>query len=84
MTATGTPRPKMRDVDDRCLACGRDTAAGTPLFASRERGRDREANVDGYLCYACQPGTAGLGAGQSIPVGGRYVVVDFPGGGPVF
>ena len=74
----------MSDMDDHCLACGRETAAGTQLFASRKRGRDREANVDGYLCYACQPGTAGLGAEQSIPLSGRYVVVDFPGGGPVF
>ena len=69
-------------MDQHCLSCGRDTAPGTQLFASRMRGLDREANIEGYLCYACQAGTAALGAEQSIPLSGRYVVVDFPGGGP--
>lgn len=66
-------------VDEHCLSCGRDTMAGTELFASRKRGLDRETNVEGYLCYACQEGTATLGPQQSIPLSGRYVVIDFSG-----
>ncbi len=69
-------------MDERCLSCGRDTAAGTRLYASRKRGIDRETRVEGYLCYPCQPGTAALGAEQSIPLSGRYVVIDIPGGMP--
>lgn len=49
-------------MDQACLSCGRDTAAGTVLFASRKRGLDREANIEGYLCYSCQDGTADPGA----------------------
>ena len=71
-------------MDERCLSCGRDTAAGTRLYASRKRGVDRETRVEGYLCSACQPETAGLGAEQSIPLSGRYVVIDIPGGMPGF
>jgi hypothetical protein len=71
-------------MDQRCLSCGRDTAAGTELFASRKRGRDLEANVEGYLCYSCQEGTAGTGAEQSVPPRGRYVIMDHPGTGPGF
>jgi hypothetical protein len=67
-------------VDEHCLSCGRDTAAGSALFAARKRGLDRETQVQGYLCYACQQGTATLGAEQSIPLSGRYVVIDIPGG----
>jgi hypothetical protein len=69
-------------MDQRCMSCGRDTAAGSPLFASRKRGLDREAHVEGYLCYACQAGTASLGAEQSIPLSGRYIVIDIPGAMP--
>jgi hypothetical protein len=67
-------------LESQCLSCGRDTSAGTTLFASRKRGLDRERNVEGFLCYACQGGTATLGAEQSIPLSGRYVVIDIPGG----
>jgi hypothetical protein len=69
-------------VDDLCLSCGRDTSAGTSLFASRKRGIDRERNVEGFLCSACQPGTAVVPPDQTIPVSGRFAVIDFPGGGP--
>ena len=66
-------------IDEDCLSCGRDTAAGTELFASRKRGLDRQTSAQGYLCYACQPGSASGGAEQSIPVSGRYAVVDIGG-----
>jgi hypothetical protein len=53
------------------------------LFAARKQGLDRESGAEGWLCHACQPGSAGTGAGQSIPLGGRYIVVtDLPGGFP--
>ena len=67
-------------MDQRCLSCGRDTAAGRKLFAARRRGLDRETNVEGYLCYACQEGTAVVVPDQSVPLSGRYVVIDLPGG----
>jgi hypothetical protein len=63
-------------LESQCLSCGRDTAAGTNLFVSRKRGLDRERHVEGFLCYACQEGTATLGAEQSVPLSGRYVVID--------
>lgn len=66
-------------IDEHCLSCGRDTAAGTELFASRKRGLDRQTGAEGYLCYACQPGSASGGAEQWIPVSGRYAVVDIGG-----
>jgi hypothetical protein len=66
-------------IDEHCLSCGRDTAAGTELFASRKRGLDRQTGAEGHLCYACQPGSASGGAEQSIPVSGRYAVVDIGG-----
>jgi hypothetical protein len=63
--------------------CGA-TAAGmrrsSARTATRKRGLDRETQVQGYVCYACQQGTATLGAEQSIPLSGRYVVIDIPGG----
>jgi len=67
-------------MDERCLSCGRDTAAGTTLFAARRPGLDRERNVEGYLCYACQEGSAVVTADQAVPLSGRYVVIDLPGG----
>ena len=66
-------------IDEHCLSCGRDTAAGTELFASRKRGLDRQTRAEGFLCYACQPGSASGGAEQSIPASGRYAVVDIGG-----
>jgi hypothetical protein len=69
--------------DDLCLSCGRHTSAGTALFADRKRGRDVENGAEGYLCAACQPGSAQVTADQSIPLSGRYVVIEFGGsGGP--
>lgn len=63
-------------MDELCLSCGRDTSAGGPLFASRMRGLDLAEDVTGYLCYACQPGTAAGKAEQSVPLTGRYIVID--------
>jgi hypothetical protein len=74
----------MGAMDQQCLSCGRDTTAGTELFAFRKRGLDREANVEGYLCYPCQEGTADSGTEQAIPPRGRYVVTDHLGGLPGF
>jgi hypothetical protein len=68
-------------VDSQCLSCGRDTSAGTSLFASRKRAIDRQRYVEGFLCYPCQDGIAVVTPDQTIPVSGRYVVMDFPGGG---
>lgn len=63
-----------------CISCGRDTAPGTRRFSSRKRGRDTHTGEEGFLCYACQPGSAALGAEHRIPLSGRYVVIDIPGG----
>jgi hypothetical protein len=49
------------------------------LYASRKRGLDLETSVEGYLCYACQPESASGGAEQSIPLSGRYAVVEIRG-----
>jgi len=65
-----------------CLSCGRNTAAGTRLFSARKRGRDTQADTDGFLCYSCQPGSAASGSEQSIPLIGRYAVIDLAGGLP--
>ena len=65
-----------------CISCGRDTAPGTRLYAARKLGRDRATATVGPLCYACQPGSAAPGADQSIPLSGRFAVVDGPGGYP--
>ncbi len=69
-------------MEQPCLSCGRNTAAGTRLFSARKRGRDTRADNDGFLCYACQPGSTAPGAEQSTPLSGRYVVIDMPGGFP--
>ena len=65
-----------------CISCGRDTAAGTRRFGSRKRGRDTRTGEEGFICHACQPGSAGPGAEHQIPLSGRYVVIDMPGGYP--
>lgn len=65
-----------------CISCGRDTAPGTRRFGSRKRGLDRETGAEGFLCYACQPGSARPGADQQIPLSGRFAVIDLPGGLP--
>ena len=69
-------------MDESCISCGRDTKAGTTLFSGRKRGRDTLTGDDGFLCQACQAGSARQGQGQSIPLSGRYVVIDPPGGYP--
>ena len=68
-------------MDDSCMSCGRATAPGTRLFSARKRALDTTSGAEGVLCQACQPGSAGLGGEQHTPVSGRYVVIDFPGGG---
>ena len=68
-------------MDEPCISCGRDTHAGTALFSGRKRGRDTMTGDDGFLCQACQARSAAQGSEQSIPLSGRYVVIDFPGGG---
>jgi len=68
-------------VNDSCMSCGRNTAPGTPLFSSRKRAIDSVTGSEGVLCQACQPGSAGLGGESKVPLSGRYVVIDFPGGG---
>lgn len=63
-------------VSPECIGCGRSTAAGSELFVGRKRGKDTLTGQTGWLCYACQEGSAGLGADQSIPLSGRYVVIE--------
>ncbi|HEX7196413.1 MAG TPA: hypothetical protein VF364_06220 [Candidatus Limnocylindria bacterium] len=65
-----------------CLSSGRDTAAGTALFSARKRGRDLESGEEGFLCQACLEGSAVVPPDQSIPLSGRFVVIDLPGGLP--
>jgi hypothetical protein len=65
-----------------CLSCGRDTSAGTALFSARRRGRDVKSGEDGFLCQACQEGSATVPLDKSIPLSGRSVVIDLPGGLP--
>ena len=65
-------------TDEHCISCGRNTAAGTKLFSGRAPGRDTMTHALGYLCEACQPGSALVPEDQSIPLSGRYVVIDIP------
>jgi len=69
-------------MDETCISCGRETKPGTPLLGSRKRGRDVETGTEGFLCYACQAGSAATPDAQSTPLSGRYVVIDLPGGYP--
>jgi hypothetical protein len=39
--------------DERCAGCGRETGAGSPLFAARRRAKYRETGDEVYLCAAC-------------------------------
>ena len=73
---------RLSDSTQPCISCGRDTAAGTGRFASRKRGRDTSTGKEGFLCYACQPGSARPGADSRVPLSGRYVLIDMPGGYP--
>ena len=63
-------------MDQHCLSCGRDTAAGTPLFSARKRGRDLLTGNEGLLCQTCQPGSAAVPVDQTIPASGRYAVIE--------
>ena len=67
-------------MGEPCSSCGRDTAAGTPQFGSRKRGRDTHTGEEGFLCSICQPGSGGPGAEQLTPLSGRYAVIELPGG----
>jgi hypothetical protein len=69
-------------MGDDCISCGRSRRAGTDLFSARKRGRDTVTGKEGFLCRACQPGTAVIVPDQTTPLSGRDVVVDFPGGYP--
>ena len=69
-------------MEQDCLSCGRTTAPGTPLFAARKRAIEHDTGVEGYLCAACQPGSARVPPDQTVPLSGRYVVIDLPGGHP--
>lgn len=62
--------------DEHCISCGRNTAAGTELFSGRKPGRDMATAATGYLCEACQPGSAAVPPDQTIPLSGRYAVID--------
>ena len=73
----------MDPMDEACMSCGRSTRPGTRLYSSRKRALDQRTSVQGVLCLACQPGSAAPGATNEVPLSGRYVVIDFPGGGPV-
>ena len=39
--------------DERCAACGRETAAGSRLFADRRRARNTETGELAYVCGSC-------------------------------
>jgi hypothetical protein len=67
-------------MDERCMSCGRGTEAGTTLFGARKRGRDTATGDEGFLCHACQPGSADLGGESTAPLSGRYAVIDMPSG----
>lgn len=76
MTAEQLREVEENNAPSECLACGRNTAAGTRLFASRKRGKDKVSGETGWLCYPCQEGSARPGADQSMPLSGRYVVIE--------
>jgi len=63
-------------MTDACLSCGRDTRPGTRLFSARKRGVDTANGDEGFLCQACQPGSARPGGVSTVPLSGRYVVID--------
>jgi hypothetical protein len=69
-------------MDEQCLSCGRNVAAGSFLFSARKRAVDQETGHEGFLCQACQAGSAKVTPDQEIPVSGRYAVIDLPGSLP--
>ena len=62
-----------------CLSCGRDTAAGTALFSARKRGLDTLNGEEGFLCQACQAGSAVIDPDQVLPASGRFAVINMQG-----
>ena len=66
-------------MQELCMTCGRDTAPGSRLFASRKRGLDTLTNDEGFLCLSCQAGGAMIGPDQVIPVSGRYAIINMQG-----
>ena len=70
-------------MSDPCISCGRATGPGTATFSAGKRGRDTLTGDEGFLCDVCQEGSAGVSSDQSVPLSGRYVVIDFPGGLPL-
>ncbi len=63
-------------MPEPCISCQRDTRVGTRLFSARKRGRDIVTGEEGFLCHACQQGSAGPGAQSTAPLSGRYVVIN--------
>jgi hypothetical protein len=49
-----------------CVACGRDTAVGSPLFADRRRGADRTTGQPVFVCGACVTDVIGARRGNSF------------------
>ncbi len=48
---------------ERCISCGEDTSAGTPLYSDRYV--DRTPDEPGYLCSLCARRTRGSREVQS-------------------
>lgn len=71
--------PTIWIMEEPCLSCGRDTAAGTRLFAARKRGLDTLTKDEGFLCLSCQEGSATITPDQRIPVSGRYAIINMQG-----
>jgi len=69
-------------MSDECMSCGRDTGPGTTTFSARKRARDTVTGMEGFLCDVCQEGSGREMSDQSIPLSGRYAVIDLPGGLP--
>jgi hypothetical protein len=51
--------------DERCAACGRETSAGSSLFAGRERARNTETGEMVYVCGSCVDGATAPGSKRS-------------------
>jgi hypothetical protein len=69
-------------MSDACMSCGRETGPGTPTYSGRKRARDTVSGMEGFLCDVCQESSGRVVSDQSIPLSGRYVVIDLPGGLP--
>lgn len=70
ITAASTSKLSMIDTEAHnarmteqpCAACDRDTAPGSPLFAGRRRGFDRENAEEVLICAACVADSRAHGA----------------------